>query len=308
MDNPTATPAPAATPPVEIPAPAATPETPESYINPDGTFKEGWQKQYVPAEYQHLEQVFSGVKSAADMAKMIGNQNTTISRQGKGLFPPTKDSSPAEIEMWRKGIGVPETPAGYTFTIPTELEKYYMDKEFIAEAQAELHRLNLTPEQFTGVMALDAKRMLKSEEAALEDPVALFDFALEKAGPLLAERAKEELSRKWGDAYAARLDLANQAIADHVPDGPERIELLKRIGNDPIVADFIATMQQKHYTESHGVDTSLGTGSASMNIDQRIQAIMSNPDYISGQRNPTLHQKLVEECFRLQQQKNPGNV
>jgi hypothetical protein len=294
--------------PTEPTEPSTEPVSTESYIGDDGTFKEGWQEKYVPQEYRHLTQVFSGIKTPADMAKMIGNQNATISRQGKGIFPPGEHANEFEIAEFNRAIGVPESPEGYTLTIPDEVKQYYQDEELIAEAKTSLHKLGLTPKQFAGVMALDAQRMQKAEEAMKSDPLAFYEEALELAMPIMREQAEKELRLKWGEAFDARLQLANAAITENTEEGDERDQLLERIGNDPLVADFIATIQNKHHTESHGIDTSLGSGSKYMNVDQQIQAMMKDPNYMDGKTNPAEHKRLVEEVNRLLSQKTANKM
>lgn len=280
----------------------------DSFINEDGSFKEGWQEKYVPEEYRHLGQVFSGIKNPADMAKMIGNQNATISRQGKGIFPPTEKSNDIEIKEFHRAIGVPESPDGYTLNIPEDVKQYYQDKELMTEAKQRLHQLGLTPKQFAGVMALDAERMKKADEAMQADPLEFYEQALELAMPVMKEQAEKELKEKWGDSYEARLQLANAAITECTTEGEERDRVLDHIGNDPIMADLLATIQQKHHTESSGVDTSLGGGAKYMTIDQQIQALMREPNYADGKTNPAEHKRLIEEVNKLMLQKTNNEL
>lgn len=244
----------------------------ETYINPDGTFKEGWQGKHVPEEHRS-NTTWLGVKSVDDMVNQISHLNSKLTKQGKGVFPITEKSTAQEVAEFRTAMGIPDTPDGYTLNIPKEVEKYYQDQELMTEAKATMHKLGLTPKQFAGVMALDATRMLKSEEAMKADPLAFYEQALDLAMPTMKEQAETELRTKWGEAYDARLQLANAAITENTKEGDERNQLLERIGNDPLVADFIATIQNKHYTESHGIDTSLGRGTMSKNLQQQIDEI-----------------------------------
>ncbi len=292
----------------ETPA-APTPSTPEVYINPDGTFKEGWQTQYVPSEVQgRNKMLWSGMHSMSDLIHQIHNQDQTISRQGKGIFPPGENANEVEVRAFHRAMGVPESPDGYTLNIPAEVQKYYQDADLMKEAKVEFHKLGLTPKQFAGVMALDAARMKKAEEEMKSDPMSFYEEALELALPIMKQEGEAALRQKWGDNYDARLQLANAAITENTTEGDERNLLLERIGNDPLVADFIATIQSKHHTESHGVDTSLGNGSRYMNTEQQIQALMKNPNYADGKTNPAEHKRLVEEVSKLMAQKSGGKM
>jgi len=158
------------------------------------------------------------------------------------------------------------------------------------------------------VMALDAKRLLRAEEGMKADPMAFYEEALELAMPVMKAEAEKQLRLKWGQAFDARLQLANAAITENTAEGDERNQLLERIGNDPLVADFIATIQNKHHTESHGIDTSLGGGNKYMNVDQHVQALMKDPNYLDGKTNPAEHKRLIEEVNQLLSQKTAGKI
>jgi hypothetical protein len=284
-------------------------QTSDSYINTDGTFKDGWTDHHIPAEiHNRNKMLWSGMKSVNDLVNQIHNQDLTISRQGKGIFPPGENATQAEINAFHKALGVPDTPDGYTLTIPDEVKKYYQDQEQLTEARAELRKLGLTQKQFAGVMALDAARLQKAEQAMKADPMAFYEEALELAMPLMKAEAEKTLRTKWGPAFDARLQLANALITENTPEGDERNQLLERIGNDPLVADFLATVQNKHHTESHGIDTSLGGGAKYMNVDQQVQALMNNPHYLDGKTNPAEHRRLVDEVNRLLNQKSSGKM
>lgn len=282
---------------------------PENYIGPDGSFKENWQEHLVPAEIRNRNKMlWSGMKSVGDLVHQVNNQDIAISRQGKGIFPPGDKATDAEVRAFHRALGVPETPDGYDLNIPEEVQQYYQDDGLMAEARTTLHRLGLTPKQFAGVVALDAARMKKADEAMKADPMAFYEQALELAMPVMAKEAEKVLREKWGDAYDARLQLANAAITENMPEGEDRNVLLEHIGNDPLIADFLATIQNKHHTESHGIDTSLGTGAKYMSVEQHVQALMKDPNYMDGKTNPAEHHRLVDEVNRLLSQKTGGKM
>jgi hypothetical protein len=288
---------------------AVTPEAGPSFINTDGSFNEGWQNQVIPEDIRGRNQMlWSGMKSVDDLIQHVDNQDKVISRQNKGVYPPGENANPQEILAFHRAIGVPESPDGYTLTIPEGVEKYYQDAELMNEAKGVMHQLGLTPKQFAGIMALDAKRMQQAEQAMTSDPVAFYEEALELAMPVMKQQAEAELREKWGDAYDTRLQFANAAITENTEEGEQRDKLLERIGNDPLVADFIATIHHKHHTESHGVDTSLGEGGKYMSVDQQIQSLMNNPHYMDGKTNPVEHKRIIEEVQRLMLQKSGGKM
>ena len=81
---------------------AATTVT-DSYINPDGTFKDGWVDHHVPAEvHNRNKMLWSGMRSVNDLVTQINNQDVAISRQGKGVFPPGENANELEIRNFHK--------------------------------------------------------------------------------------------------------------------------------------------------------------------------------------------------------------
>lgn len=281
-----------------------TAAAPEIYVNSDGTLKEGWHNKYVPEEHRK-DTTWLGMKNIEDLTSRISHLQGKLTTAGKGVFPINANSTPEQIKEFRQAMGIPDSPDGYTFEVPEELAKYYGDHDMVKEAQAELHKVGLTPEQFTTVMALDAKRLKASEEAMKEDPLPFYEEIMEHVAPILQQQAEEDLKKRWGDAYTSRFHYARMAIEENCPEGEQRDMLLAKYGTDPIFADFIATMQLKHHTESHGVDTSLGQGSSSQNLDQRIDAVQKQLTDELYRTNREKYNSLLSEKNKLYKQKYP---
>jgi hypothetical protein len=274
------------------------------YVNANGTFNEGWQNCFVPEEHRN-NSTWLGVKNVGDMVNQIAHLNSKLGKQGKGIFPINENSTPLEVAEYRKTMGVPDTPDGYTLNIPDDVKRYYEDDEFMAEAKSFMHTLELSNKQFSGIMAFDALRMKKAEEAMKSDPMEFYEQALELAMPIMAQEAEKELRLKWGPAYDTRLQLANAAVTENTKEGQERDALLERIGNDPLVADFIATIQNKHYTESHGIDTSLGSGGIAKSVQQQIDDISNKLSPQLKLTNRPLYDELLAQKNKLYVQLYP---
>lgn len=278
----------------------------DSYINTDGSFKEGWRDHLIPSEvHTRNTMLWSGMNSVNDLINQINNQDLRISREGKGIALPRENATDSEIEAFHKAIGCPDSPDGYTLNIPEDVKQYYQDQELMAEAKREMHKLGLTPKQFAGVMALDAMRMKKSAEAMRSDPMSFYEEALDAAMPVMKAAAETELRQKWGDAFDARLKMANTVITENTKEGDERNRILERIGNDPLIADLLATIQNKYFSESHGVDTSLGNGSFAKNLEQRIEEISKQLTPELRQRDRTRYETLLIEKQKLYSQRYP---
>lgn len=283
----------------------ATEGTPApSYLNTDGTLKEGWEE-IVPDEFKGRPVYKAIGKDLKSILTHIGHQDRVISKQGKGVFPPGADATPTDIQMFHKAIGVPDTPDGYKFEPPAELKEFYSDQELIDTAKAEMHKAGMTPQQFAVVMALDAQRMNQSVKEMQENPLPFYEEILPLVQPKLAEIAQKELRSKWGDAYDTRLQLANIAIAENTAEGDERERLLQRVGNDPLIADFLATVQLKHHVEANGPDTSMGQGATKMNVQQRIDEISGQLTEQLRRGNRQKYDALLSEKSRLYSVMNP---
>lgn len=242
-----------------------------SFVEPDGSLKDGWIDQVVPEEHRK-NTTWLGIKNVKDFVNQTTHLQSKLTTQGKGVFPLKQDSSPEHIREYRQAFGIPESPDQYGFEVPKEVEQYY-DPELVNGFKSVAHQHNLTPTQYTAVMAFYANMVKESTEAVDKDPEAFYAEILPKVQEAQRAKAEEQLKKEWGDAYKTRLALADHAITDHIPEGEKRLEMLERIGNDPLIADLLATIHLKHFTESNGVDTSLGGGNAALNVDQKIEEI-----------------------------------
>lgn len=280
--------------------------TPETFVNPDGSFKDGWYKQHVEEAHQK-DTTWLGAKSIKDLTNRISHLNGKLTTAGKGVFPISEKSTPLQVQEFRQAFGIPEKPDGYTFQVPQEVEKFY-DPNVTAAFQSIAHKQNFTPQQYTAVMAFYADMMKQSETAVNTNPLEFYHEILPQVQEIQAKESEAQLRTKWGDQYDSRLHLANLAITENTKEGEERTALLERVGNDPLVADFLATIQNKHYSESNGVDTSLGGGYAKMSVDQQVDTLLKDPNYLDGRTNPKEHMRLVNEVNRLLSQKSGGKM
>lgn len=276
----------------------------ESYINPDGTLKEGWQNKHVPEEMRK-DTTWLGMKKIDDMVSRISHLQGKLTTAGKGVFPINEKSTPEQIREFRQAMEIPESPDGYKFDVPENLAKYYDDSEMLEEAKKVLHGVNLNKQQFTAVMALDAMRMEQSEKDIAENPMEYFEAILPHVEPLLKAEGEKAMRAKWGDAFDSRFHYARMAIENCTKEGQERDLLLSKYGNDPVFADFIATMYLKSHTESNGVDTSLGHGSSSQNLQQRIDGIQKELTDNLYRSDRNKYNSLLAEKNKLYKQMYP---
>ena len=214
---------------------AQTASAPEgSFIDAEGNFQEGWINALVPEDSRDLG-VFKGITNAKSAMKQLANLERLRGKQGKGLMPLTDDSTDTEKEAFYAAIGRPESSDKYEVIVPENLSQYYTDETMMGVKDA-FHKAGLTQKQVSAIMQLDAQRVMASIEAAEAAEVSAHD------------EAEAALKKKWGLAYAERILAANKVIADNVPEA-DRAALTDIIGNSPVVADFLATIGKKYFTE-----------------------------------------------------------
>jgi hypothetical protein len=277
--------------------------TPETWVNPDGTLKDGWKLNAVPQDFRGRKVYDAVGNNLEGLLKHIGNQDTLIGKQGKGIFVPSPEATETEKDMFFKAIGRPDTPQSYKLNIPDTLKDHYNDEKFMSSAKGVFHKAGLTQAQVDAVVAVDNQRIQAGIDDIKANPMDYYEELLPQVQPIYKEMFTKELQKRWGDSYQAREHLFKRAIAENTTEGDERELLLVRIEQDPLVADLLATMMNKHFTSGTGPDPSIGNSSSALNVDQRIDELMRDPNYMDGRTNPGRHKYIVEEVQRLMAQK-----
>jgi len=253
---------------------------PGSFVNPDGTLKDGW-RDLIPEDFRG-RQVFDTVGNLGDVFKQLGNKDVLISRQGKGVMVPPKNATPTERDMFFDAIGRPKTAADYKVELPKGMEEYY-DVPFLEEAKMDLHKAGLTQEQVDIVMAVDQKRLVKGLEQLK---------AQEEAASKEAETA---LRTRWGPAYDERLHIANRMIAENVANEEEKAELLSLIGNKVRIADFLATIGKKFMEGKLITGGVQSTQMTPQEHETRGRELMETPGFIQGTLPQATRDRLQKE-------------
>jgi hypothetical protein len=174
-----------------------------SFINPDGSFKEGWKKALLPEDLQNEKFYDTFATNIKDLAKTAGHQAKTIGKYSstKGILPIGPNSSPFEVQQYREALGIPGDPSGYKYT-PSE--GFEIDQDALKVAMTDFHAANFAPGQVQAAMAVYEKHITK----ALADYDKQMQQATDEAnakmhnkyGPKLAQR--QELSRRFIDKMA----------------------------------------------------------------------------------------------------------
>lgn len=251
-------------------APSATetstaPTQHTGYVNPDGTFAEGWTNN-LPEDSAAYKDTLSKYKSVPDMAKALANANALI---GKKLGVPNEKSSPEEVAAFRRSLGVPDSIDEYKFAPDALPEGMTWDDNNVKNYAEIAHKHNIPP---------SAMKALVTEHAKMEH------FKMQGMQAQIEKQhveAVNTLKKEWGGEFEKNIGLAKQAakIAG--------VNANSQGFADPEVVRGFVRMAQMMSEDKVGRSMS---GSEFMTGQARAKDIMSNPDnswhkrYMEGDR------------------------
>ena len=252
----------------EAPAATETPTAPtqhQGYVNPDGTFAEGWANN-LPEDSAAYKDTLSKYKSVPDMAKALANANALI---GKKLGVPNEKSSPEEVAAFRRSLGVPDTIDEYKFAPDALPEGMTWDDNNVKNYAEIAHKHNIPP---------SAMKALVTEHAKMEH------FKMQGMQAQIEKQhveAVNTLKKEWGGEFDKNIGLAKQAakIAG--------VNANSQGFADPEVVRGFVRLSQMMSEDKVGRSMS---GSEFMTGQARAKDIMSNPDnswhkrYMEGDR------------------------
>jgi hypothetical protein len=279
-------------------APAAAPNL-SDFVLPDGSFKEGWRDHVVPHDLRG-RLVFDGLKDLPGAMKQLAHLEGLIGKQGKGVIRPGEKATPSEWDAYWEALGRPKTADDYKVEVPKGLEQYY-DDPMMKEARSELHKAGLTQQQVEVVMALDAKRLASGDSmlAKMKEDEA-------KAAQEVEVKEKEEINKsfrdKWGADYDQRLLLANRMVNDFTQPGADRDAVLARIGNDPIVANYLSEIAS-HFIGAGAMQPDEQTV---QNLEGDITKLRETPGYLQGTLSKEETRRITESLEMLYKKAYPG--
>lgn len=246
-----------------------TDQTVASFINTDGTFKEGW-RDYVPEEYRD-DKVFDRAVSVEGVFKSLGSAERMVGKNKVGI--PDKNSTPEDWTEFHKAVGRLDKPEGYKFEKGPDIPD------------------DLWPEEITGAMQQAA-----FEAGANERQLEVFNKAFNeflKAQITKSQTDKQlaydeevgKLKGDWSGAYDANIHLGNIALEKGTDGDPELKERIKtKYGPDPDFARIMKNLGAPYKESSipEAGETSLVTTSQ---IDEQM-AEMRGGDAYKNKMNP----------------------
>jgi hypothetical protein len=278
---------------VETPVAESTVST--GYIGDDGNFTDNWMEQAGIPEDQRSNQTLMATKSVASMASQLTNAQSLIGKNANMAVIPTEQSTDLERAEFNKLCGCPDTPDEYTITHAEDIGEVNAEVEMGFKNLAHSH--GLRPETVQALTELDDARMLGMRQAMADAEIQA------KAD------CEEGLKKQWGAAFEERSHLANRMVSENASD-ENKEAVLKAIGNNPIVCDFLANMAKK-FVEHKVISADVNTPTP---LDAKAQAdtLRSTPGYISGElanTSPARYKQITLEISALMDQAypEPGN-
>ncbi len=267
--------------------------TAPNIVGQDGMFVEKWRESL--SEELRGEKCLETIKSFENMARGYVNAQKLVGAD-KVVLPGDK-STDAEWGEFYKATGRPDTGDEYQMVVPDEYKQHFTD-ERMAEARAMMHIIGLSRKQADALWVYEQKRVA--------------DGLAENDAAMVANRkaAEDTLRTRWGLSYDERLRLANRMIAENTPDEEAQQKLLALVGNNPEVADFLATLGRK-FTEAKVIPGDGPVTPTPKEAKAKADELMMTEGYLGGQlkkTDPAKHNRITREISELHEQAHPDTV
>ena len=271
-----------------------------SFIDTDGSFKEGWQNGLVD-EASRSQGIYNRVSDIKGLLQVVGEQEKTLSK--KGIVPLSEKPSPGELSAYRAAMGVPETVDGYGFKPPEGLEQYYSDP-VVQQSLKELHEANLTPKQLQTVMAADQRRLgliAQAQQDALQEKSLKAEMAIDKlfgsekdTHLRTANLAIKEITKSWTPEerealFGTESDPKGINLPEHSDLKPMLFKMLSEIGG--------------YFKEDGGLQ--IGQIADSDSLDNQIGAITAQLSETLQRTDRKKYNELIEQRDALYKKRYP---
>lgn len=228
--------------------------------------------------------LFKGVE---DLAKAHVELRKTV---GGRVKVPGEGAAPEEVAQFRKALGVPEAPEGYTFAPPEGFPADKWDKDGEAEFRKLAHAHGIPPKAAQEILNAYAGRQAAGYKA------------IETARAATVENLKKD----WGDKFDANQALADQAIEAHARKVGFSDDDFSRLAAAGLGEKFIRLMANLGTAAAPvtGPGAAVGTGALSVEgVKKRLGEIAAHPKFFDNKfRNDPERKALVAEQSKLFEQ------
>lgn len=249
--------------------PAPTSNSTSTFINPDGTFSEGWLDRM--QGFEDSKQILGQFKDLQGMSKTLISQQRMMGKMKDAVLVPGEKATPDEIGAFHRRLGVPETPESYQTARPTNLAEGTEWNDQLGNKFGELaHSLGMTPSQYQHSLdffaEVEAQSLAEQSQQMEQERQQSFGF----------------LKQQWGDKFDRNMSVVTrlwQTAGGDINDpglfSPTTVQTIARIAELYASEDKLVTSD---------VAATMMVGRA------RAMDIMKNPDnplhkrYHSGDR------------------------
>ncbi|MEE9529106.1 MAG: hypothetical protein V3V88_03555 [Dehalococcoidia bacterium] len=262
-------------------ASVGTPEVPVS-TEFSGELAEGWMEKYGVAEDLRGDQTLQTTKHIGALASQLVNAQKMIGKNTTSI--PNEDSPQTEWDNFHDNFR-PATAGDYEINHAEGVGE--IDEAAESGFKDFVHSEGLRPSTVQKLTDMYDSRIMQMREAH------------EQAEAQKLADADAALSKKWGAAKEERLLLANRMISENASE-ENKAEVLGYIGNNPIVADFLANIASK-FVEHKIIDASI-TQKTPIDALAKADDLRNTPGYITGElanTSPARYKQITQEISAL---------
>ena len=265
----------------------------ESYINPDGSYKEGWKEALLPEELR-AEKFYDSPfnTNVKELLKTAGNQAKMLGK--KGIVPINDKSTEFEIQQYRQAMGIPEK---YEYQKPEGLKMLEEQDEIVAKMLEKWNKSHVPPAHVNMFME-DFHNFIKNVEMQAE--------ASEKAES--AEQDRQILTEE-NTNYETNTLYIDNAVRQFTQGWPDEDVLALFPSKEHPNADFDGNKKLLMRKFLANVGKSIGEGRmvtgdvTGKSLQQQLDEVMKSPEYQVNTYGKA-HTEAVNKALKLREQIN----
>ena len=227
----------------------------------------------------------SPIKDVGNLAKSYINAQQLI---GADKLAAPKNPSEEQLSEIYNYLGKPETPDAYEVAVDGNI----ITEEAANSYKDVAHKLNLTPQQASGILEYYKGLATSTQENAVQE--------IEHQ----REQVENDLKKEWGQAYEQKISSAGQVIKEY--GNPEMLEWQladgTKLGNHPeFIKAFanIADFRQSVTSEDTISNTTSSSAMTPAEAQAEVNAIMANPKDPYWDKNSISHRQQIERVQEL---------
>jgi hypothetical protein len=227
----------------------------------------------------------SPIKDVGNLAKSYINAQQLI---GADKLAAPKNPSEEQLTEIYNYLGKPETPDAYEVAVDGNI----ITEEAANSYKDVAHKLNLTPQQASGILEYYKGLATSTQEQAVQN----IEYQ--------REQVENDLKKEWGQAYEQKITSAGQVIKEY--GNPEMLEWQlsdgTKLGNHPeFIKAFanIADFRQSVTSEDTISNTTSGSVMTPAEAQSEVNAIMANPKDPYWDKNSISHRQQIERVQEL---------